>query len=60
MRKYENMTRSHRKERKFYKIMRCHKNKYMTRSHMKNKIYTMTRCHNMNKYVSIYDYDTNK
>ena len=34
--KYENMTRSHVEKRKFYKIMRCHKNKYMTRSHMKN------------------------
>ena len=27
--------KSYRKEIKFYKIMRCHKNKYMTRSHMK-------------------------
>ena len=31
--------KSYRKERKFYKIMRCHKNKYMTRSHMKKKLH---------------------
>ena len=42
MRKCENMTRSHIEKREFYKIMSCHKNKYMTRSHIKKNYYTMT------------------